>query len=66
MMTRARQAGFDFGKRPAPPGSWLVGLAVGIAVSNLAACAMMLGTTAAVRDAAAGLPPVTLRRPPVR
>jgi hypothetical protein len=66
MMTRGKQAGFDFGKRPAPPGSWLVGLAVGIAVTNLAACAMMLGTGAAIRDAAIGRPPVTSRRPPLR
>ncbi len=66
MMTRRKQAGFDYGKQPTPPGSWLVGLAIGIAVTNLAACAMMLGTNAAIRDAAIGPPQVTSRRPPVR
>jgi hypothetical protein len=66
MITRGKQAGFGGGKRPSPPGSWLVGLAVGITVSNLAACAMMVGAGAAIRDAAVGAPAVTSRRPPLR
>jgi hypothetical protein len=54
MMVREKQAGFGGGKRPAQPGSWLVGLMIGMTVGNLAAGAMMLGANAAIGKAIVG------------
>jgi hypothetical protein len=64
MIGREKQAGFGGGKRPSAQGSWLYGLVVGLAVSNLAASAMMAGTGAAIGKAIAvkGLPALGPRR----
>jgi hypothetical protein len=56
MMERPKQAGFEGGKPPFAQGSWFYGLVVGVAVSNLAASAMMAGTGAAIGKAIAGKP----------
>jgi hypothetical protein len=66
MMAREKQAGFGGGRPPTPRGSWLVGLVVGMTVSNLAAGAIMLGTGAAIGKAITGGPPLTSRRRPSR
>jgi hypothetical protein len=64
MRARAKQAGFGGGKQPPAQGSWLYGLIVGLAVSNLATSAMMAGTGAAIGRAIVGksLPAVGPRR----
>jgi len=53
-MERQKQAGFGGGKQPLSQGAWLYGLVVGVAVSNLAASAIMAGTGAAIGKAIAG------------
>jgi hypothetical protein len=64
MTAREKQLGFGGGKSPGAQGSWLVGLFVGITVSNMAAGAIMLGTSTAIGKAIIGrVPPRTLRRP---
>ncbi len=50
MMAREKQLGFGGGK-PVQPGSWLVGLMIGVTLGNLAAGAMMLGTGTAIGKA---------------
>ena len=52
MIARHKQLTFGGGDRPFRPGpSWLAGLVIGMAVSNLAAGAMLLGTGTAIGKA---------------
>ena len=55
MFVRGRRLGFEGGGSPLP-GSWMMGLVVGLAMSNLAAGAIMLGTSAAIGQAMIGKP----------
>ncbi|MBS0559632.1 MAG: hypothetical protein JSR21_06220 [Proteobacteria bacterium] len=54
MVVRRRRGSFD--DRPPKPqqGSWMVGMLVGLAVANMAAGAMLVGTGAAFGEALTG------------
>ncbi len=60
MIAREKQLGFGGGK-PVQPGSWLVGLVIGMTIGNLAAGAMMLGTGTAISKAIIDRSPATPR-----
>lgn len=54
MLAREKQLGSGGGKPPFAQGAWLAGVLIGVTVSNLAASAMMHGTSAAISKAIVG------------
>ena len=51
MGVRRKRGNFDDDGGPKPQGSWLFGMVVGLALTNLAAGAVMYGTGAAISEA---------------